>query len=167
MILNYPMVKFEVGKTCFPPGLDGAYFDLNDTGAIFIIYLSTPTEQEIEAFKAGLSFQYVVVEDIIFLLCKMGFLPWMDAPYYRHLSRHLSHIVLPSPRQGTAVHVMLVDGSTGILVAQKFVSLDYELSMSLLTDIANQPEIPDYDTRLNLVIEKYTTMDLLRKAVNV
>lgn len=82
---------YEVGKKILPPGPDGVTFDLSDDGATLLLQLSRPTATEKKAFNSGISIQFSVVEQIIFVLCRMGALQWMGAPYYKFLSKSLSH----------------------------------------------------------------------------
>jgi hypothetical protein len=62
------------------------------------------------------------------------------------------------------MHAMLVEASTGVLVAQKLIGLPHDLSIKLLDAVASQPEMPDYDMRLNRIFRVYSTDDLLKQA---
>lgn len=159
------MQQYEVGKQAFPPCQDGVRFDMTDGGGVLGIFFSRPKASEKKSFQAGLSMRFRVVDDIIFLLVRMGTDQWMDAPYNRHLSRHLTHLDRPSEGMGLAVHAMLVDASTGVLVAQKLVGLSTDGSNALIDAIQAQPAIPDYDLRLRRVFSQYRTTDLLEGAV--
>lgn len=107
-----------------------------------------------------------MVDDIIFVLSRLGTDPYrQDAPYYRARSRNLARIDAPGEGQGLAIHAMLIDSSTGVLVAQKLFSLDHNTSAALLRAIQAQPEIADYDARLDRVMAAYSTEVLVRRAV--
>ena len=163
-IVKMNLYKYEVGEKIFPPGPDGVRFDLTDGGGVLAIQFKSPTAAERRAFKSGLSIRFAVVDQIIFLLVRMGTMQWMDAPYYRKLSRNLTRVELPEEGSGLAIHAMLVDGATGVLQAQKLIGLDTDTSRKLMTAVMVQPEIPDYDTRLSRTFEKYSTADLLEEA---
>ena len=70
----------------------------------------------------------------------------------------------PGPTQGYSIHVMLIDSATGILVQQRLIGLDHDLSMRLREAIINQPVIPDYEKRLQSIMAQHSTMDLVALA---
>lgn len=157
--------KFTVGERIMRPGPDQVIFDMSDSGGALAICMANPTGEERRAFKAGLSFKLAVEEQIIFLLVRMGKGSWMDAPYYRWRSPNLTQINYPNEGEGLAIHAMLIDAATGILCAQKLVSPSTEFSRALMMAIAAQPEIPDYDARLNRIYASTPTDVLLRRAM--
>lgn len=157
--------QYEVGQQVCQPRPDGVQFDMTDGGGVLGIFFSRPRASEKKSFQSGLSLRFRVVDDIIFLLVRMGMDQWMDAPYNRHLSRNLTHLERPAEGMGLAVHAMLVDASTGVLVAQKLVGLSTDGSNALIDAIQAQPKIPDYDIRLQRVFNRYRTTDLLEGAV--
>ena len=63
-----------------------------------------------------------------------------------------------------ALHAMLVDGATGVLMAQKMIGLPETFSRRLMAAIIAQPIIPDYSARLQKVMTKYSTSALLEEA---
>lgn len=156
---------YEVGKKITEPGYDGVFFDITDGGAVMTIRMGSPTAKEKRAFKSGISLRYAVVDDIIFILARMGTLEWMDAPYYIGLSQNLTHLDRPKEGEGLAIHILLVDGNTGILAAQKLMSLTTQASLKLIDAVEQQKVIPDYDSRLHNVMVKYDTDDLLKKGI--
>lgn len=158
--------QYKVGERVMSPGPDGVVFDLTDGGGVLIFRFSRPTAAEKREFKRGISIKFAVVDDIIFVLSRLGTDPYLqDAPYYRARSRNLTHIDTPGEGQGLAIHAMLIDSSTGVLVAQKLFSPDHNTSTALLRAIQEQPEIPDYDARLNRIMAAYSTEALVRRAV--
>lgn len=157
------MHQYQVGQRIVPPSADGIRFNLTDSGAILLIALGKPTAEEKRAFKSGAQqFNFAVANDIIFFLCRFGTQQWMDAPYCKQLSRPFN-IAMPAEGQGIAMHAMLVDATTGILVAQKLIGLPHDLSVKLLQAVDAQPQIPDYDLRLSMTLQFYTTRELLEK----
>ena len=159
------MFEFEVGKDTGLRGMDNMIFDMTDSGGILVIRMNRPTAAEKREFNCGLSFKLAVVDDIIFILARMGTLNWMDAPYYRELSRNLTHIIVPEKSQGIAVHAMLIDGSNGILHAQKLIGLPHDMSIALIDAIKNQPIISNYANRLNHTMALYTTDQFVERAI--
>lgn len=158
--------QYKVGEKIVSPSQDGVRFDLADSGGILMYNFSRPTAAEKREFQRGISVKFAVVEDIIFILSRLGTsVNWQDAPYYKALSKNLTHVILPDEGQGLAIHAMLIDASTGILVAQKIFSLDHNTSVALLEAVQAQPEISDYDLRLSRVMDMYSTLALLEEAV--
>jgi hypothetical protein len=158
------MYQYEVGQAIFPPSADSVRFDLTDGGAVLIIAMRNLSSAEKKAFKTGVQqFKFATANNIIFFLCRFGTLSWMDAPYYKYLSRPIQ-IERPGEGQGIAMHTMLVEATTGVLVAQKLIGLPHDMSVKLLDAVAKQPEIPDYTTRLSMTYQCFTTSDLLDRA---
>lgn len=158
------MYRYSVGSKVMNPCPDSVRFELSESGATLLLAMRSPTAAEKRDFKNGVpQFKLAVANDIIFFLCRFGTGPWMDAPYYRHLSRPYS-LSEPAAGEGFALHAMLVDAATGVLVAQKLIGLPHDLSVKLLHAVNAQPEIPNYDTRLAMTYQLYTTQQLLEKA---
>ena len=153
--------RFEVGTPTGLIGPDGVIFDMTDAGGVLIVRMSRPTANEKKAFKAGISLRFCIVDQIIFVLVRMGLGQWMDAPYYRALSRSLSSVTLPMDGQGLSIHAMLIDGADGTLVAQKLISPDTTTSARLMAACISQPAIPDYDIRLARIYRQYSTQQLV------
>lgn len=157
--------SYIVGERVMRPGPDQVIFDMSDSGGMLAICFASPTGEERRAFKVGLDFKFAIEEQIIFLLVRMGKQQWMDAPYYRWRSQNLTRINYPSEGFALAIHAMLIDAATGILCAQKLVSPSTEFSQALMMAIAAQPEIPDYDARLNRIFASVPTTELVRRAI--
>lgn len=165
IIDNMDYTSFIVGERVMSPGPGQVTFDMSDSGGTLAICMARPTGEERRAFKAGLSFKFAIEDQIIFLLVRMGKAQWMDAPYYRWRSPNLTQINYPNEGEALAIHAMLIDAATGILCAQKLISPSTEFSQALMTAIAAQPEIPDYDARLNRIFATIPTSELVRRAV--
>lgn len=158
------MDQYQVGQAIILPTTDSVRFNLTDAGAVLMIAMRNLSAAEKKAFKTGVQqFKFAVANDIIFFLCRFGTLNWMDAPYYKHLSRPFQ-IERPGEGMGIAMHAMLVEATTGVLVAQKLIGLPHDMSVKLLDAVDAQPEIPDYNTRLSMTFQCYTTSDLLERA---
>jgi len=161
---GYPGVEFAVGKRVPFSVSDGIHLEFDGVGFMLLCVLSRPTAKEKKAFKDGVpQFGLAVVEGVIFFLSRFGTLNWMDSPFNIHLyhDNRVSLLEEPGPTQGYALHVMLIDGATGILVHQRLIGLDHDLSMRLREAIVNQPEIPNYNQHLQRIMARYTTNDLV------
>ncbi len=156
------MNTYEVGKQIIPPCTDGVRFDLTSSGAVLLITMENPTTKEKRDFKNGVpQFAVSVVEDIIFFLCRFGTGPWMEAPYNKYLSKPF---ILSAPTEqsdGLSLHAMLVDASTGVLIAQKLIGLEHDLSVKIVELVSKQPELKNYNDRLNRIFSTMSTQDIL------
>lgn len=159
--------NYMIGERVMSPAPEGVRFDMTDGGGLIIVNFHRPTTDEIAQFHAQTKLAFGVKDDVIFLLVKLGSLAWMDAPYNRQLSRHLSRIDNIEDGQALAFHVLLVDGETGGLIAQKLVSGTTAGSRLLADAIQSQPIIPDYYTRLNRIMAAYSTQDLVRMSTRI
>lgn len=158
------MYKYEVGARILPPNMeDSIRFQVTDAGLTLLLMHNKPNAKEKRRYKMTPQIKFCVVNDIIFLLARFGDAPWMDAPFYRGLAR-FTHLDVPAEGQGLSLHFMYVDSSTGILVSQKLIGLDHEMSCRLIAAIAAQPVIPNYDAVLDSTYAQYTTRALVEMA---
>lgn len=155
---------YEVGKQVAAPGGDMVVFDMAAEGATLQLRMSSPTAKEKRDFKEPAQFKVTMVEDVVFILIRFGAGPWMDAPYNIHLSRPFA-LTPVTADEGIPVHALLIDAKTGILAAQRVVSMTPETSYALLQLVDVQPDLPDYSDRVRGIYARYTTEDLLRLAV--
>lgn len=159
------MQMYEVGKKCFPATRgNSVHFQASDDGLTLLVAFDRPTAKEKGALKKVPQIKFTVVNDIIFILARFGTEPWIDAPFYSKFSGLTAPIQMPSDTQGLALHYMLVDSSTGVLLHQRLIGLEHDLSYRLAKAINEQPEIPNYDAVLNVLYNQYSTVQLVEKA---
>ena len=154
-------------KVCTPDNSDSIIFDMTDSGGLLIHRMYKPTSKEVRAFKSpATQMKFVTIEGIIFLLVRHGTSPWGDAPFHKQLTRATS--ILRSsevpPNMGLAIHIMLIDSSTGILVAQRLFSMSHEETVSFLDAVAEQKPMPNIDEVLQHIYQKYSTSDMVALA---
>lgn len=146
---------------------EGIRFEFNGV-FMLICAMNRPTAEEKRAFTSGTPYQFglAVVDDIIFFLSRFGTLEWMDAPFNIHLypDDRMPLLEELGPTQGYGIYIMLVDSSTGIIAHQRLIGLNHDLSMRLHDAIINQPVISDYDQRLQSIMARYSTKDLVALA---
>ena len=158
--------KFEVGSVVCAPSTDGVLFDTTASGAVLLLKMQRPTRKEVREFKNGRAkFRFIVKNGIIFFLSKFGTLPWMDAPYH-WMYAHFDGGWMEFPVEGTgiALHTMLIDAATGVLVAQKLIGLPTDFSRRLITAIQNQPEVKNYYQQAGWVQAMWTTEQLVKES---
>ena len=154
---------FKVGEKVCSPSNDETRFTLTDEGALLQYKLRKPTASEKREVKNGVfQAKLAMVDDIIFFIFRFGTGPWCDAPYYSRLEPKT--IVAPSPGQGIAMHFMFIDADTGILLQQRLIGLNHDLSVTLLHAGNQQPEMSfqEYSRRVNMIYSQYSTEDLLK-----
>ena len=155
---------YEVGKRAFMPTReDSIRFQVTDAGCVLLLMHNKPNAKEKRRYKSTPQIKFCVANDIIFLLARFGDAPWMDAPFYKGLSR-FAHLDVPGEGQGLMLHFMYVDSSTGILLEQRLIGLDHDMSCRLIAAIATQPTIPNYDYVLDSTYAQYTTRALVEMA---
>lgn len=156
------MESYIVGEQVCQPCADTVYFDMTASGGLLVIKWNKPSAKEKRAFKDRTSFHFVVVDEVIMILCRLGTTQWMDAPYYRLRSTDELNLELPHEGYGLGIHALLIDASTGILVAQKLFSIDTDTTRGLFYAISQQPVIMDFDERVQRIMARYKTTDLVR-----
>ena len=161
--LKQHFVEYTVGTQICAPSSGGVYLEFNGGFELRYIF-DHPTSKEKNEFRNGApQFSFAVVDDVIFFLSRFGMLNWTDSPFNVHLypGNPALQMEIPTSTQGIALQAMLIDADTGVLIRQRLIGIEHDLSMRLLDAIAHQPEIPDYEQRLELIMAEYTTTDLL------
>ena len=163
------LVNTAVGEPFFiPVKQEGMFFDTDEKGTNLIISFVSPTQNEIEQFSSSIKtkFSLSVVDDILFVLAKIGKLNWMDASYNPSVASSLKLLSIDIINgSGIPVWIYLVDTRTNILKAQKLVVLGTEFSKDFQnianSILAKNKTVSDFNYRLQNVYRKYTTTDLL------
>lgn len=164
------MYKYEVGQVIdnFKHHAEGTQFDLADDGAAMIIFFNRPTNNEIEQFKAGKSFEirFVELKDVIMITAKIGNLNWMDAPYTPHLSKNLTKFQLPNENQGLGLTLMLVDAVTGEIKHMKLLGLSERFTKKLYGTVM-ELKVKEFDEKryiaaFNAIFACYDTREIVK-----
>lgn len=168
------MYKYEVGQVIdnFKHHAEGTQFDLADDGAAMIIFFNRPTNNEIEQFKAGKSFEirFVELKDVIMITAKIGNLNWIDAPYTPHLSKNLTKFQLPNENQGLGLTLMLVDAVTGEIKHIKFLGLSERFTKKLYGTVM-ELKVKEFDKNsyiaaLNSIFATYDTKQIVKMSTD-
>lgn len=147
---------------------EGAKFDLDDNGAMLVVYFVNPTAEEIEQFKANKPFhiRFTKLDGIIFLTVKIGGLSWMDAPYSPHLSKNLTRYVLPDEGQGLALTLIFIDSGTGEIKSMRLIGLSHQFTKQLFGNVMEEAvkefDYKEYDRKLRQIYQKYTTEQICK-----
>ena len=149
---------------------DGCIVDVTDSGVSVLVLMNRPTPKEISQFEGGkgVKVKLLSLRGIIFFIIKVGDNGWMDAPYNVHLSKNLTNLQKVVDGEGYAMHIMLIDTSTGKLVKQKLYKMPHNTSENLYEMIKKQCDMPfnifNYDENIMAIYCSYSTEELLEFA---
>jgi hypothetical protein len=162
------MYKYEVGQVIeeLKGSQQGVRFNMADDGATLSLLFKNPTKEEIDDIRKGkLQFGMFTKENVIFLLCKFGSMPWMEAPYHVALSKSLTKLQDLEEGQGYACNIALIDTATGEIKAMRYVGLSTEYSRRLKKNIEDQLKedfnVEKYKKVMTEIMFNYTTNDMV------
>lgn len=150
---------------------EATVFEIDESGLNLFLKMPNLTQSEIKSFSAGsqAEFRFVRVDGILFILFKLGDMPWMDSPYAIQFSRCASLPKVPDGA-GYALNMVLIDGVGSIVRGLRLISLSNRFSNALRDEIlrdADSPIVrPLYFDTLGMVYRKYTTKELVKLASN-
>jgi hypothetical protein len=132
------------------------------------MYFDKPTDSEVESVKSGrVELGLCVKENTIFFLSKFSGMEWMDAPYSPYLSKNTRFDDLAND-MGYALHVVLVDASSGIIKAMRLIGMQTHFSKILRKEILNQlgNDFSNqlHQERVDKVYKNYQTHSLVKYA---
>lgn len=161
---------YEVGKKYdFAIRDEGVVFDINDSGAILMVFFRHPKQEEIEQFQSGkpLEIRFVPFQNVIMILSKIGNISWMDSPYHPDLSMSLTELKEPEDGQGLSITIMLFDAVDGKLDALRVVGSTTDFTQKLYKEIRKISgnvtlTYSEYMNYLNQIFRKYQTKDLVK-----
>lgn len=164
------MNKYEIGQVVekYIHHQEGVYFDLSDDGATMQVFFQSPTNKELEQFKAGGSFEIRLMElyGVIMLTIKVGSLNWMDAPYTPHLSKNLTKFQLPNENEGLGLTLMLIDAATGKIEHMRLLGLSERFTNKLfgltMEAMGKEFDRADYNTKLRRIYSSYSTNQIVK-----
>lgn len=143
-------------------------FDVDNDGAIMLVFFNKPTEQEIKQFESDVSFEirFTLMYNVIMITTKIGNLNWMDSPYTPHLSPNLSKITIPGTNQGLSLTLILIDCSNGEIRAMKVLGLMERFSKKFLGVIIEEKmkefDREQYDNNLRRIFASYPTKEIVK-----
>lgn len=167
------MQTFKVGEL-FQPGVtrypEQAKFDVDDGGAVLLVYMSKLKDFEIENVRAGkIEFGLFVEDEALFITCKFWKMARIDAPYSIHLSKKPTSMHPIGDGLGLALTVYLIDADTGILKVIRLIGLGTSFSRKLKEAIGEQIQRPfnksAYFNKINAIMQKYSSDQLYARSV--
>ena len=142
-------------------------FDADDAGLLLAFNYNSPTTTEIQSFKADTPFEirFVRIDGILFILAKVGSMPWVDAPYAVQLSRSASFPQL-GENEGYALTLALIDRTTSTVKGLRLIGLGHGFSNDLRSEILTHADDiliqSDYDRKISEIYRRYSTEQLVR-----
>lgn len=168
------MHKYEVG-TPYIPGktswTETGEYNCRSGAHELRLFFRNLRDQEIAAVASGeAKFSLAVVDDIIFMLYKIGdAFQWSDAPYTWHTLPESERDLPPAlaASEKMLLTVVLVEASNGIVKALRLVSMPHDFSLKLNAAIRKQADMPfdqkQYDQHLASIYARFNTGELRRR----
>lgn len=164
------MQRFEVGKIIESAigHAEGPVFDIDDSGAVLVIYFNDPHDEEVNQFKAKEKFEMRLTPftNVLMLTVKIGNLAWMDMSYNPHLSKSLTKFPIPNEGAGLALTVMLIDTRSGKVKSIRLMGLSTNFTKKLIGEAldmkARSFSESQYRNDLRSIFAKYTTKNLVK-----
>lgn len=162
------MYEYSVGQVVeeFKGHQECSIFDLDDNGAVMLVFFDNPTKDEIDQFKSDKNFEIRMTQiyGLTMITAKIGNLNWMDAPYNVYLSKNLTKFPLPQEKQGLALTLMLIDSATGEIKHIRVMGLSERFSRELIGTIMEEKmgsfDSKEYDAKINKVYAAYSTKQI-------
>ena len=159
-------------KTSYP---EGVIFEFDEAGPMLIYALRGLSEGDSMAARKGkVELALYEAPPVLFILSRIqGLAQWSDSPFsirlYDDKGRAFDWAEPIPAGRGLGLHVVLVDADTGILKAQRLVSLSTEFSRGLRAAILRQLEDAGftpaaYHEKVDSIYRRYTTEELLQRA---
>lgn len=134
----FELREFAIGKP-FHPALtscpEGALVEIWPDGIVLAQSLDTPTDEEKRQVRYDrFSMRLLTRRHTILFLAKFGDSRWIDAPFSVHRIPEAYRVCPPDPGPGYGwpLTVVLVDASTGLVVALRVLSLSRRFSCAVL-----------------------------------
>lgn len=173
---NNSYIDMEVGKawtaTAIPPQ-EGVYFEMTQSGALLLLVFDNPTPKEIESAKTGtIQMGYYVRDSVLFVVIKIGSMPWMDAPFsirrYDSLTTDLSDITTD---KGLGIQISLIDRVSGILHSIRLIGASNRFTVGFCKEVSMQLKKPFnellYTRTIQSVYSELSSKQLAERAVNM
>ena len=168
------MYRYEVGKIYHAGKTrwqDGTDFNYRASSLELRMFFSRLTHSDIRAIKNGrCTFAFAVIDGIIFFLFEFGkACTWSDNSYSIHLVPEYERTIPPTlhDHESALLHIILVEATTGIIVALRVISLSYDFSTKLFDAIREQATQPfdrnEHDRKLASIYARYPTVESMVK----
>jgi hypothetical protein len=124
---------------------EGAFFEISESGPVWIFHYNKPSEKEIAAISEGSPFEIrstVLGGTVLWVFVKCGSQEWAEAPYNPHLSKSPSLPPIESDGDGYALTLLMVDAATQVIRHMRLIGLGNRFSRQLWADIQDLLDKP-------------------------
>lgn len=151
----------------FAIGVDSARLIPSPMILNLVLTYRNPTKTEIHSVEQGeIKIETITVDDIPFLLLKIGSLPWAKAPYDPYRSE-CPLMAIPIGA-GYPLHIYFADADKGTLLAYRIYTMHEKTSHHFVEACEHfvylMLSANEYDRRLSKIYAQYTTATLVKKA---
>ena len=168
------MEKLEIGgKFLALAGRpEGTFFDITESGPVWIFNYANPTTEEISDISEGSPFEIrtMVSDGVLWVFVKCGSQEWAEAPYTPHLSKAPNLAPLKDEKEGYALTLLMVDAATQTIKHIRVIGLGNKFSIQLKKDVDYLLSLPFDNATFNRAIQKaqmmYSTSQMVRNCKN-
>lgn len=143
---------------------DAAQFDINDSGAILVDVVETPTPEEIEIFEKDIiSIRARAIKNIVWLTFLIGEKAVVDAPFSLHLTKNLTDRNSFKEKL-SSIRIALIDSKTGQAATQLIYYPDDNFIENISSIIINCYNMPfnkqEYFSLIDEVCNNYSAAQI-------
>ena len=168
------MEKLEVGGkfTLLSSRQEGTFFEITESGLLWIFNYASPTDEEISDISEGSPFEMrtLLMKDILWIFVKCGGQEWAEAPYNPHLSKTPELEAIDSESKGYALTLLMIDAETQTIRHIRTIGLGNKFSRQLKHDVDELLAGPFNRQAYDLSIQKaqamYTTAQMAKQCKN-
>ena len=135
------MEKLEIGGkfSALAGRPEGTFFDITESGPVWIFNYANPTTEEISDVSEGSPFEIrmLPMKDVLWFFVKCGSQEWAEAPYTPHLSKAPNLNPIKDDREGYALTLLMVDASTQTIRHIRMLGLGNKFSRQLKRNVDN------------------------------
>lgn len=133
------MEKLEIGGkfSALAGRPEGTFFDITESGPVWIFNYANPTTEEISDVSEGSPFEIrmLPMKDVLWFFVKCGSQEWAEAPYTPHLSKAPNLNPIKDDREGYALTLLMVDASSQTIRHIRMLGLGNKFSIQLKKDV--------------------------------
>lgn len=164
------MEKLEIGGkfSALAGRPEGTFFDITESGPVWIFNYANPTAEEISDISEGSPFEIrtMVSEGVLWVFVKCGSQEWAEAPYSPFLSKAPVLNPLEKDSEGYALTLLMVDATTHTIKHIRVIGLGNKFSIQLKKDVdylLSQPfDKILYDLSIRKTQSMYSTDQLVK-----
>lgn len=167
MLSDYKLVQYTVGeKIELKIKGEGAVLEINNNNFLCHIVLKDISEREIEAVNRGVIIaDLCYIDNIAFLCLSIGGILKYELPF--NMSVYSEHMIKRLKQNCYLMPIVLVDADTNVVKAMRCIGFNKNFSEMIykLAVAEWKNQIRNYDLRLRIIFNKYTTEELMAQSI--